>query len=702
MDGESLSQQRISRRTVLKIAGTTPFAAGVAQQVDGGQVASAQPLPLPAVRAATTTPIKNAIFVMFENHTFDNFFGNFPGANGVQMPEAPNPLIEDINHSHCHYVASNNNGLLNGFEASGMVSYSQSDLPILWSYAEQFGLSDNFFTSAASSSTPNHLYMIAAQCGGIFDTGASAMHCGATANHLVLSMAADGTEFLQYPCLSINSIPQELNQARVSWKYYVVEPIWNAPAYISGLVGAANVIPDTNEIINDIIGSKLPKVSWVCPTGAASDHPANPVQPAQNYLAKLVNAVMNSEYWADTAIFVTWDDWGGFYDHVNPPMVDAWGLGSRVPLLVISPWAKSGYISHKQGEFSSFAKFVEKNWSLPSLGQRDALDTTSDLMDFFDFAHAPQAPFILDPIPQPTLIAAQPPGSRQNVPGTVYPQIGGPGTVFDFVAVYTQPGTPDFSYVTIDGVAYPMGLDVTAPNGSSSVYKYRTTLPVGNHEFSFEFKKGDVSETMPFNGVPYSVTVLPFKATDHTQITVPLLGHKQAFVAHYIPSDGKAPKVAEVQIDGVIYPLAKASPNPKSVAYEYVTDELTTGDHWYRYIFSDGTVTGVIDGYYTPIILPFLLTDGRVAPDAGPPGTFLFKVTYTHSSGVTPVSAVAYVDDMAYPMTFQSGDLEKGAIYSAAVKLASGSHQYYFVFSDGQSSNALPLGPDVLDGPVVS
>jgi phospholipase C len=657
---------------------------------------------LPKVRGAASTPITHAIFVMFENHTFDNFFGSFPGANGVQMPEAPNPLIEDINHSYCHYVASNNNGQLNGFEASGMVSYSQSDLPILWSYAEQFGLSDNFFTSAASSSTPNHIYMIAAQCGGIFDTGASAMHCGATANHLVLSMAADGTEFLEYPCLSIDSIPQELNTAQVSWKYYVVEPIWNAPAYISNLVGSPNVIPDTDQIITDIKNSDLAKVSWVCPTGAASDHPANPVQPAQNYLVKLVNAAMSSKYWPGLAIFVTWDDWGGFYDHVNPPVVDAWGLGPRVPLLVISPWAKSGHISHKQGEFSSFAKFVERNWSLPSLGQRDALDTTSDLMDFFDFAQAPQGPFLLDQIPQPTLIAAQPPGSRQNVPGTVYPQIGGPGTVFDFVAVYTQPGTPDVSNVTIDGVAYPMGLDVTSPDGSSSIFKYRTTLPVGAHEFSFEFKLAAVRETMPFNGVNYSVTVLPFKATDHTQITAPLLGTTQTFVAHYIPSDGKKPKVAEIQLDGVTHSLVKASPKATSVAYEYSTDELTTGDHWYRYVFSDGTVTGVIDGYYTPVILPFLLTDGRVAPQSGPPGTFEFKVTYTHSSGVTPVSAIVYVDDTAYPMMLQSGNLEKGAIFSAGVAMGSGSHQYYFVFNDGQSSNALPLGPDVFDGPVVS
>jgi phospholipase C len=693
--------QRVSRRTLFKMAGTSGLAAASVQLADGS-VASAQPVPLPKVRGAVNSPITNAIFVMFENHTFDNFFGNFPGANGVQMPPAPNPLIADINHSSCHHVASFNGGRLDGFQASGMVSYSESDIPVLWRYAARFGLGDNFYTSAATSSTPNHLYMIAGQCGDLYDSTSLAVHCGATANHLLLSMAPDGTKYYRYPCIDIDSVPAQLTKAGISWKYYVVEPIWNPAAYISNLAGSANVIPDTNAIITDIQTSNLPAVTWVCPTAASSQHPANPVEPAQNYLVRLMNALMLSPYWNSTAVFVTWDDWGGFYDHVDPPVIDAYGLGARVPLIVISPYAKKGYISHAQGEFSSFAKFVEANWSLPSLGQRDSLAVTSDLMDYFDFGQPPRGRMLLSELPQATLLAAQEPGSRKNVPGTVYPQIGGPGTVFDFVIVYTQPGTPDVHNVLIDGVAYPMGLDVVWPNGIASVYKYRTTLPVGTHAFSFAFTKGAVTEVMPFNGVQYSVTVLPFKATDHTNITFPLLGAPQTFVAHYESPWGIDPTVAEVQIDGVSYPLVKASPKKKSIAWEYTTTALATGDHWYRYVFSDGTTTGTIDGYFTPDIMPFVLTGGTVSPGSGSAGLYQFQVTYTHGTGLPPVSALVYVDNRPYPMQLSSGAPSSGAVYTVEVVLGTGNHEYYFVFEDGQSSNALPLGPAVLTGPIVS
>ncbi len=701
MEGDADEGLRVSRRTMFKMVGATSLAVAGAQLADGTP-ASATPVPLPKVRGATNTAITNAIFVMFENHTFDNYFGSFPGANGQQMPQAPNPLLEDINHSFCHSRASFNRGKLDGFQSSALVSYSESDVPIFWNYARQFGLGDNFFTSANSSSTPNHLYMIAGQSGELFDTNATGLHCGDPANHVVLSMAADGTEYYQYPCVNINSIPAELTTAGIPWKYYCVEPIWDGTAYISGLSGSTSVIADTNAIISDIKNSALPPVSWVCPNGAASNHPANPVEPAQNYLAKLVNAAMNSPYWPGLAIFVTWDDWGGFYDHVVPPVIDAWGLGPRVPLIVISPYAKKGYISHEQGEFSSFAKFVEENWSLPSLGQRDALDSTSDLMDYFDFGASPRPPHLVNEIPQATLLAAQEPGSRKDVPGTVYPQIGGPTTVFSFVAVYTQPGTPTVSNVVIDGVSYAMAVDVVEPNGDSTVFRYRTALPVGDHEFSFQFSNGKITEVMPFNGVQYPLTVLPYDATDHTNITYPLLGAPQTFIARYISPSGTKPTVAEIQLDGVTYPLKKSNPKKPSSYWVYTTDALTTGAHWYRYLFNDGTAKGVIDGFYTPVIVSFVLTDGTVTPGSGPPGPFQFSVTYTHSTGLAPVSALLYVDDRPYTMTQQSGSLSTGAVFTASATLTSGNHEYYFVFNDGQSANALPIGPAVSAGPSVS
>jgi phospholipase C len=114
--------------------------------------------PAEHVAGRVTTPITNAVIVMFENHTFANFFGDFPGANGVQSSPAPNPMAVDIDHSFPGYLVALSQGALNGFDPRGVVSYQQFDIAVLWEYANRFGLSDNFFTAAATSSTPNHLY----------------------------------------------------------------------------------------------------------------------------------------------------------------------------------------------------------------------------------------------------------------------------------------------------------------------------------------------------------------------------------------------------------------------------------------------------------------------------------------------------------------------------------------------------------------
>src|SRR5262249_51229068 len=152
--------------------------------------------------------------------------------------------------------------------------------------------------------------------------------------------------------VKINSVPKQLSNAGVAWRYYVANDIWNAPNFINNLAGSAAVIGDPDQIVTDVQEEMLAPVSWVCPYGAPDDHPPDSVGPPQNWLATLVNAVMDSKYWQGVAIFVTWDDWGGWYDHVMPQPIDAWGPGPRVPLLVISPYAKPGYISHQQAEHS--------------------------------------------------------------------------------------------------------------------------------------------------------------------------------------------------------------------------------------------------------------------------------------------------------------------------------------------------------------
>jgi phospholipase C len=706
MADNSEDGHQISRRTAIKVFGAGAIAASGIPFLPDRAGATTERLPTPRVRRAPepTTPITTVIVVMFENHTFDNFFGGFPGANGVVSAPAPDPIWSDIDHSHSHFLTSFADGKLDGFNVDGVVSYGESDLPILWQYASQFGLSDNFFTSASSNSTPNHLYMVAGQCGGIFNTLASAGHCGSPANSLILNMSSNGIQSMQYPCVNINSVPQELTNAGISWRYYSETPVWSAPDFISGLTGTPNLVKNTAQILSDVKGGNLASVSWVCPATIHSDHPSRPVGPAQNYLANLVNAVGHSHYWPSTAIFVTWDDWGGFYDHVNPPVVDAFGLGPRVPLLVISPYAVPGYVSHVQAEFSSLAKFVEVNWSLPSLGQRDALSSTSDLTDFFDFSQKPQAALIQSLIPVPVMLAVPANGDYyvfegKSTKGAVYPQIGGPDTTFDFSVVYVQTTEPDTTAVIIDGNSYPMmaaGPDPKQPTGT--IYTYSTQLAPGTHSVSFLCTLGDASETMPFNGVPYSLPVMPFDVTNETKIETPMVGVTQNFQAKYSSPSGDPPTVAEVTIDDGTYQLKKVGD-----VYQYSTDKLTEGNHYYRFTFSDGTAVGVYEQEILHEISPFLLSAPTLTPTSGSTTTkFKFGIEYTHSAGLAPQSALLYVDSVSYPMTLQSGDPSQGAVYAAELTLPAGHHSHFFVFNDGQTSFAEPIGPSTVTGPVVT
>lgn len=704
MEDQPEHRRPISRRNALKVLGAGSLAAS--RILGGADTAGAvtRRIGAPRVRqsASPSTPINNVIIVMFENHTFDAHFGAYPYAavNGYTMPPAPDPIWSDIDHSHAHYLASFVPGGTEGFDVAGLVSYRESDVPIYWNYARQFGLSDNFFTSASANSTPNHIYMIAGQSGGIFDTYPTVGGCGSPANHLVLSMSPDGTAYMQYPCVDINSVPEELNKAGISWRYYAGENIWMAPHFVTNIAKSPNLSTNTDQVVTDIQSGNLAAVSWVCPVTEESDHPANPVGPAQNYLATLVNAAMQSPYWGNLAIFVTWDDWGGFYDHVQPPVVDAFGLGPRTALIVISPFAKSGYVSSVQGEFSSLAKFVELNWGLPSMGQRDALSETSDLMDFFDFSQEPQPPLLQELVPVPIMLFV--PFHDWSVgKGCVYPQTGGPSTTFDFYIVYVPTEAPSNATVVIDDIAYRM-----APNGTGNrspegtIYSYSTTLEPGTHEFYFSFTNGSYTEECPFNNVPYTLAVQPFDVENLTEFEIPMIGVDQHFVVTYSSPSGTAPTVAEVQIDGVSYGLEADGAGGK---YRYSTDGLSEGEHWYRFVISDGTATGVYEEGLTARFLPFYLADGTVTPKSGPTSTtFTFKINYTHSAGLAPQSALVYVDGTPHSMTLQSGSVQTGAVFAASLVLSAGKHKYFFVFNDGQTSCAEPYPDSSFVGPTVS
>lgn len=675
----------VSRRTVIK--GLAAAAGAVATLPAGASAVGARAAPLRTGQAAgATTPISYAIIVMFENHTFDSLFGGFPGANGVQSPRAPDPVWEDFDHTAPGYLMALQGGSLSGFDPAGVVSYHRADVEPLWRYATSFALSDNFYCAAATNSTPNHLYMVAAQSGGIFETDPTYGWIGSPANCLIPSLSSDGTSFLQYPGVDIDSVPQELTTAGVSWNYYCEDPIWLAPAYIANLNGSPNIVPGTDRIIKDLANESLASVSWVCPATAQSMHPSTTNAPGLNYLIDLVNTAMQSPYWPELAIFVTWDDWGGFYDHVLPPAVDAYGLGARAPLLVISPLAKPGYVSSVQAEFSSLARFVEVNWSLPSLGQRDALASTSDLMDFFDFSQEPLAPVLQQRVAEPSLLAV----NWLNGGSAVQPHVGGPSTEFEFTILYTGASPPTVADVVIDGT--PSAMQASSGNA----YTYSTTLPVGTHQVSFTFSNGKITETLPYNGVPYTVGVVPFTVTDLTSFAQPLLGTPQTFAFRY---SGDPPTQTEVDIDGEIFTMTPTTED--LTEFRYTADELAAGIHRYKFLVSDGTASAVFQVSKVPFISSFVLFDPSLSPSHGTTETsFDFSVTYLHSSGLPPQSALVYVDDTPYPMQAGTSSAE-GTVYTAGLTLPLGHHHHFFVFNDGQTSYAVPPGPDAMAGPLV-
>lgn len=707
------------------------------------------------------TPINHAVFIMLENHTFDNFFGtytcpsgdqNCDKVNGYTLPQEPNPFPSDYNHGSASAYAAINNGNMDGFEAHANYQYKQADIPNYWYYAQNYGMSDNFFTSYASSSTPNHLAMFAAQTGGIFET-TSQNGCTSQANDIVHSRSATNVNvhYWALPCVNIPTLAPALNTAGISWKSYCDVPIWCAPKMIQAVANAPNNV-HVNSFMKDISKGQLANVSWVTPTGLYTNHPPSLMEPAENFVTDVTNAITGSNYWKDTAIFVTWDDWGGQYDHVVPPQVDSLGLGIRVPLLVISPYAKAGYVSHKQAEFSSFVKFVESNWALPNLGARDALPATGDLMDFFDFGQPPQPAPTTQCAPQPPF---QPPcllqdaaysymlhvpsaGLGLDVSGTLNPIIGGTSTSYQYSVVYSPPLSnpneqPSTANVIIDGTVHAMTPGKSYPGGpgtpAGTVYNYQTsTLRTGtNHGYRFNFTDSTGTRTLPDNNVSFSgPEVHSFLLNAFTSPVKPspaLPGQSVTFTVTYTSPSNTPPTLAQADIDGVNHAMTLTDKKPNYVRgahYAYTTSSLSTGIHYTIYRFDDGLGSGpaAYPGRITPTISPVVLVPPAgsgctsVCPTAGNgTTTFTFKTIYSDVNGNAPTSATLYVDNVALstPMvcvsSCDSAGYMQGATFQLQTKLPTGNHTFFFVFTDAntgvQSSWANPIGPQTYAGPNV-
>jgi phospholipase C len=324
-------------------------------------------------------PIEHVVLLIKENHGFDNYFGTYPGANGLTMPPSPNPPQVDPNHTHGYWLKRDTKAVRQQFQ--------QADIPAYFAYAKQFTLCDNYFTDVAGPSTPNHLMLI---------TAASPI----IANPSSYRLPPGG------PLFDLPSLPMSLEKAGLSWGNYGGYPF----AMIKEL--HASPKHTSQQFVVDASAGKLPTVSWVYAPHDASEHAPDLPKDAGNPLignvthgmqwtVDQVNAIVKGGLWSKTAIFITWDDWGGWFDHVTPPNVEAWTdgtqfrYGGRVGCLVLSPYAKRGYISKVLHSHVSLVKFCETTFGLQPLNARDG--AADDMSDCFNFKKKPAAPPPLNP-----------------------------------------------------------------------------------------------------------------------------------------------------------------------------------------------------------------------------------------------------------------------------------------------------------------
>jgi phospholipase C len=370
--------------------------------------------------------IKHIVFIVKENRTFDNYFGTFPGADGatsgtistgevIPLGQAPDMTPRDIDHSYQAAIEAIDGGAMDRFDliAGGNVNgdflaytqYTESDIPNYFRYARHFVLADAFFSSLQGPSFPNHLYTVGAQSGGAINNPANSngrWGCDAPANSRVETLEEDGEFGHVYPCFDFDTLADRLEARGLSWRYYAPGEgqsgyIWSALDAIRHIrltsLWTRHVVA-TEQFVVDASNGNLPAVSWLVTKSGTSEHPPASVCLGENWTVAQLNAVMQGPEWDSTVVFLTWDDFGGFYDHVAPPVADNFGFGPRVPFLIISPWVRRGHITHTTLEFSSVLKFIEERFDLDPLTERD--QDANDLVESFDFDQHRLAPLILD------------------------------------------------------------------------------------------------------------------------------------------------------------------------------------------------------------------------------------------------------------------------------------------------------------------
>jgi phospholipase C len=492
---------------ILAIAGSLTLACGEASAADAG----------PGIHR-----IKHVVIVMQENHSFDNYFGTYPGADGIPgmaghrgtVPCVPDPSTHGCDrpyhdthltgdggpHFQESAIADIDGGKMDGFVSSAegttpdtekvgcaangeppvngpppvgdrcldvMGYHTAGEIPNYWTYAHDFVLQDHMFEPAQGWSMVSHLYAVSAWSARCSD-GSDPFTCVAdnrfpeypqfsrlppAAQNTDVEDLAGGASGLLTPATTATppvfawtDITFLLHRYGVSWRYYIqqgTEPdcqtgamtctpvaqavtapsIWNPlPAFsdVRRDKQTGNVV-STSQLFTDAREGALPAVSWVVPSGDDSEHPPANLAAGQSHVTNLINAIMNGPDWRSTAIFLVWDDWGGYYDHMAPPKVDAQGYGLRVPGLVISPYARRGYVDHQTLSFDAYLKFIEDDFlgarrldprtdgrPDPRPDVRENATVLGNLVNDFDFTQRPRRPVILNP--DPNGLPVHPPG----------------------------------------------------------------------------------------------------------------------------------------------------------------------------------------------------------------------------------------------------------------------------------------------------
>jgi phospholipase C len=369
---------------------------------------------------AASQKIAHVIIIVQENRSFDDLFYGYPGADtatsgpnshGQTIPLAPIALEAgyDIDHTSGAFFTAWDNGKMDRFDQessqSGNPNSQYGYVPAAetapyFKMANQYVLADRMFTSHIDASFISHQYIIAGQADHEVDLPSGQWGCNGGGSDQIGTLRNNRTYGPnQSPCRNYKTLGDELTTAKLSWRFYAQAlgadsgDIWSAYQAVSHIRNTRqwkkHVFSPSSRFLTDIAHGTLAAVTWITPSRADSDHPDAGSNTGPAWITSVVNAIGQSQFWNSTAVFLFWDDWGGWYDHVPPPQLDYDGLGIRVPLLVISPYAKANYVSHTQYEHGSILRFVENTFGLPQLAASDtrAIDPA---IDCFNFSQSPR------------------------------------------------------------------------------------------------------------------------------------------------------------------------------------------------------------------------------------------------------------------------------------------------------------------------